>query len=214
MGICYVVGAGDCQGVTVTPQENDYIIAADAGLTALRQWGITPHLAVGDFDSLSAVPADVSVLRFPVRKDETDTQLAVEEGLKRGYKHFALLGGTGGRTDHTLANLQLLTYLAARGCRGVLLGGGVAATVIADGASWRMQQETGTVSVFCFSDTATGVSIEGLDYTAADITLTKELPGGVSNAFVGQEATVHVERGALLIWWEWQVQENALKCLE
>lgn len=213
MGICYVVGAGDCTGVTVIPKEDDYVIAADAGLVALREWDVTPHLAVGDFDSLVAVPTEVPTLQFPVRKDETDTMLAVEEGRKRGFRRFALLGGMGGRTDHTLANLQLLTFLARRGCRGVLLGNGVAATVIADGESFCMQQESGTISVFCCGDTATGVSIQGLNYTAENISLTGEMPLGVSNAFIGKKATISVKKGALLIWWEWQEEKTALACL-
>lgn len=214
MGICYIVGAGNTDGVRIAPGEGDLVIAADAGWLALREWGILPHLAVGDFDSLGDAPAGVPVVRHPVRKDETDMALAVEEGLARGYRQFALLGGVGGRTDHTLANLQLLTGLARRGCKALLLGADCAAMAVSAGASWRMRQETGTVSVFCLGREARGVTVTGLSYEAQEITLTDDCPLGVSNAFIGAEAAVQVADGTVLVWWEPDGTENALKCLE
>lgn len=214
MGLCYVVGAGDTRDMTLSPRDGDLLIAADAGWLALKERGLAPHLAVGDFDSLGAVPEGVPVVRHPVCKDETDMALAVAEGRRRGYDRFVLLGGTGGRTDHTLANLQLLTWLAHEGCRGLLLGPSSAATVIGDGGCWQMQQAAGTVSVFCQGDTAAGVTLRGLRYGLTDAVLTNDIPLGVSNAFTGAPASVRVKQGTLLIWWEPDAPENALKCLE
>ena len=63
-------------------------------------------LAVGDFDSLGHVPKIEKTICHPVDKDDTDTALALAEGMKRGYRNFIIYGGLGGRLDHTVANLQ------------------------------------------------------------------------------------------------------------
>ena len=96
-GICYVVGAGEFCPRGLTPGPGDLVIAADGGYGQLKQWGMSPHLAVGDFDSLGRVPEDVEVVRHPVRKDDTDMMLAVQEGLARGCGRFLIYGGLGGR---------------------------------------------------------------------------------------------------------------------
>ena len=110
---CCIFGAGD-YGAMPRPELDGrcFLIAADGGYGQLKQWGMSPHLAVGDFDSLGRVPEDVEVVRHPVRKDDTDMMLAVQEGLARGCGRFLIYGGLGGRLDHTLANLHILAFLA------------------------------------------------------------------------------------------------------
>lgn len=214
MGICFIVGGGDTRVLPPPIGPEDRLIAADAGYTPLAQKGLVPHLLLGDFDSLQTVPGGIPVQRYPVKKDATDMALALREGRRWGYTRFALYGAAGGaRADHTLANLQLLAGLAAGGCRGVLVGDGFAATVITDGGVWRMTQAAGTVSVFCLGDTATGVTLTGLRYLLTDGRLVSTVPLGVSNAFAGGEASVTVRHGTLLVWWETDRAENALKCL-
>ena len=48
-GICYIVGAGDWFEMDFRPAENDFVIAADAGLRYLEQVGIPADLVIGDF---------------------------------------------------------------------------------------------------------------------------------------------------------------------
>ena len=75
---------------------------------------------VGDFDSLGQVPEGENIVRHPVMKDDTDMMLAVKLGLERGYTRFHIYGGMGGRTDHTIANIQTLAYIAGRGASAFL----------------------------------------------------------------------------------------------
>ena len=41
-------------------------------------------------------------------KDESDTQLAVDHLPRMGVKKIIIAGATGGRLDHTFANIMLL----------------------------------------------------------------------------------------------------------
>lgn len=117
MPTCYVVGAGDFTPRGFAPGPGDLVIAADGGYRALYSLGYTPDLLLGDFDSLGdlPLPADLPVLRFPVRKDDTDAGLALRHGLDLGFRDFALYGCAGGRVDHLLANFQSMARVSRLG---------------------------------------------------------------------------------------------------
>lgn len=197
---CYIFGAGEFIALRDLPAEGDYVIAADGGWLACQKARIQPDLLLGDFDSLQDVPQFPHVERVPVEKDDTDMMLAIKRGLALGHKEFHMYGGMGGsRTDHTIANLQSLLYLANRGARGWLHGDGELYTAIRDGDVTFPARESGILSVFCLGADAQGVTIRGGQYEVESGTLSAEFPLGVSNHFVGKEIAVSVAQGSLLI---------------
>ena len=102
MKTCYIFGALDCSVPDFTPQENDLIIAADGGYSTLKKLNIKPDLVVGDFDSLGNVPENEHIIKHPVKKDDTDTLLAVKIGLEKGYKNFRLYTDEYAKDAHKL----------------------------------------------------------------------------------------------------------------
>ena len=203
-GICYIVGAMSLTpDLRPYPTQGDYVIAADLGFDSLMAYGVSPDLAVGDFDSLGHRPSHPNVIQLPAEKDDTDMVYAIRKGLALGYRRFVLLGGVGGRLEHTLGNLQLLDWLACQGGQGFLAGEKTAATCIRDGMSVTFPPSmTGYLSVLCNSGRAEGVDLTGLKYPLNGYTLTGSFPLGVSNQFLGQEASVSVKQGSLLLIWE------------
>ena len=197
---CVIFGAGSYYGMAYRPGMGDLVIAADGGWRYCRQEGIEPALLLGDFDSLAEVPSFDHIRRVPVEKDDSDMMLAVKEGLARGEREFHLYGGMGGaRSDHTLANMQGLLYLAMHGGRGWLYGNRERYTVIRNESIAFPAQEQGIMSVFCLGADAEGVSITGAQYPLSDAALTAAFPLGVSNHFIGKPITVSVRSGSLLI---------------
>ena len=197
---CYIFGAGSFYGLDRCPRADDFIIAADGGWLACRKTGITPDLLLGDFDSLSTRPDFPNILRVPVEKDDTDMMLAIKRGLERGETLFHLYGGMGGqRTDHTVANLQALLYLADHGAEGWLHGRGERWTAIRDGSIVFPARPEGILSVFCVGPDAEGVTIRGAQYPLEGAILTASVPLGVSNHFIGQDIMVEVIHGSLLL---------------
>ena len=203
-GICYVVGAMSLSpDLRPYPVQGDFVIAADRGFDSLMAYGVRPDLAGGDFDSLGYRPNHPNVIQLPTEKDDTDMVYALRKGLELGYLRFILLGGVGGRLEHTLGNLQLLDWLASQGGQGFLVGEKTAATCIRDGRRILFPASmSGGLSVLCGSGTAEGVDLIGLKYPLDKHTLTSQVPLGLSNQFLGQEATVSVETGSLLLLWE------------
>ena len=189
---CFIIGAGSFYGLPVPVRDTDTVIAADGGWRVCRELSLTPELLV---------PDAAGTLVLPREKDDTDMIRAVKEGFAWGETEFHLLGGMGGRrTDHTLANMQTLAYIARHGGRGWLYGSGERFTAICDGGEIMLPaKKSGILSVFCLGADAEGVTIQGAQYPLADAALTADFPLGVSNHFTGKAVRVAVRRGCLLI---------------
>ena len=201
--ICYVVGAMSLSlSLRPCPAPGDYVIAADRGYDSLMAYGVNPDLVVGDFDSLGEVPNHPNVIQLPAEKDDTDMVFALRQGLDLGYRRFVMLGGVGGRLEHTLGNLQLLDWLASQGAQSFLAGEKTVATAVRNGTLTFPAAMSGYLSVLCNSGTARGVTLRGLKYPLERYTMTGSFPLGVSNQFLGQPASVSVEDGCLLLLWE------------
>ena len=201
MGSCVIFCAGSFHALAAPLQADDFVIAADGGLAHVQKLGIIPNGILGDFDSLGYIPGDSTV--FPVEKDDTDAMLAVRKGLELGYRQFYLYGALDGpRLDHTVANFQTLQFLADHGAVGYLIGKDYMVTVLKDGALRFSPSCTGIFSVFCMGADAAGVTIRGGKYGAENVTLSAGFPLGVSNHFLGNEVTISVEAGSLLVLWD------------
>lgn len=201
MGKCIIFCAADFHGLLAPLQPDDFIIAADGGLTHTQKLGIAPNGILGDFDSLGYTPEGSTV--FPVEKDDTDAMLAVRKGLELGYREFYLYGSLDGpRLDHTVANFQTLQFLCDHGAFGYLIGRDYIVTALNDGSVRFPASCTGIFSVFCMGKDAEGVTIHGGKYDAEDVTLSAGFPLGVSNHFEGKEVTISVKNGSLLILWD------------
>ena len=205
--ICYVVGA---YGFTerITPREGDYIIAADGGYEALTRQGITPNCVMGDFDSLGYTPVHDNICVHPAEKDDTDTRLAVEYGYSLGYRKFLIFGGIGGRLDHTLANMQTLLGLTRMGAEAYLIGEGKIIGVTENGSYTFSGTESGYLSLFPADGRVSGVYLTGLKYTLNNGELFSDRALAVSNEFIGQKATVRVDRGAVYMVWYQEFEDR------
>lgn len=199
--ICYIVGAGNTDNIILAPGKDDFVIAADAGFKVLEMIGVEADLVVGDFDSLGNIPKHEHILQHPAEKDDTDMILAVNEGLRIGFKTFVIYGGLGGRLDHTYANIQTLSYLTSQGATGYLVGEGIVITALKNATINFDKNLKGMISIFCHGDTAKGVYLNGLKYPLHNATLTCNVPLGVSNEFIGYESSVTVKDGTLVIMW-------------
>ena len=198
---CIIFCAGGFDTLASPIEKEDMVIAADGGVHHTAALGITPQNVLGDFDSLGYIPAGAEV--FPIEKDDTDAMLAIKKGLALGCDEFILYGSLDGdRLEHTVANFQALQYLADRGAKGVLVGLHQIVTLIQNESVSFPAHFDGYLSVFCMGADATGVSIRNLHYNVENTILTAGFPLGVSNRFVGKEATINVENGSLLLIWE------------
>ncbi len=203
--VCYIFGAGEFSPCEITLTDNDLVIAADGGYDHLIHMGLRADVALGDFDSVTSYEIWEDNIcekyTYPPEKDDTDMMLAIKLGLSKGFRFFAIYGGLGGRLDHTLANIQALSYLAAKGAQAILYHEDYELTVIKNSSFILPKDLTGYVSVFSLSDKSENVSIKGLKYQIEGATLSNTFPLGVSNEAIGKKGIISVEKGILLILW-------------
>ena len=207
-GKCIIIGAGDLTMGELSVQEEDFVIAVDGGLSYCGILEVEPDLILGDFDSVSeqeklaieALQAEIPdrIVELPVEKDDTDMLAALKHGLALGYRDFRIYAGTGGRFDHTLANIQCLLYLKNHDATGYLVDGTGMILVLQNEAVHLNKKLEGTMSLFALGKEAKGVTIQGMKYTLEDYTLTNDYPIGISNEFIGEEACISVEDGELV----------------
>lgn len=197
---CVVLGGGPIAEEDVALiRPEDTIWAADAGLRAARRFGLHPLLCLGDWDSCPAPQRAQELICLPAEKDDTDMHYAARLLIDRGFREALLLGGIGGRLDHTLANLSTLLFLARAGISGWLVGEGAAATVLCEGTIRLPRRENCYFSVFPAEGGAQGITLSGTKYPLSDAQLTAQFPLGVSNEILEDWAQITVQSGALYL---------------
>lgn len=185
----------------------DRLIAADGGLHHMQALGLRrPDVLIGDLDSIEPAEAEAvraaggRVERFPVRKDQTDLELAVHlaraEGAAAGSSggDILIFGALGGRWDQTLANLLLLAHPEFRDARLRLVDGAQQIYLVQRRAVIEGQPGD-TVSLISLQGDARGVTTEGLEYPLRGGTLPFGSTLGISNVLVGRQGSVAVEEG-------------------
>lgn len=179
------------------------VIAADSGLDHALGSGLYADLVVGDMDSVDAgVLAEAEAAgtvaeQYPVAKDETDLQLAMDQALALEPRRITVVSGDGGRLDHLLGTVGLLASSRYAGVEVEAWLGSAFVTVVRDEAT--LHGEPGDlVTLLPVHGPARGVTTEGLAYPLADEDLEAGTTRGVSNELVGTACTVRLRSGTLL----------------
>ncbi len=206
-GKCIVIGAGDLTLGEIAVAEDDFVIAVDGGLSYCGILELEPDLIIGDFDSVSEEEERAierleqqlpeRVRRLPREKDDTDMLAALKEGLARGYRQFHIYAGTGGRFDHTFANIQCLLFLKNHDAVGYLVDGTGMMLVIKNETVHFQKGLKAYLSLFSLVGESRGITIKGMKYPLDNATVTNDFPIGISNEFLGEEALVTVTDGVL-----------------
>lgn len=184
-------------------EKSDYIIAADGGVKLLIEHRVTPDLIVGDFDSAPkglwhSVYSDIPVVTFPKEKDYTDTELAILEALKRPCETICILGGTGTRLDHTLANMMLLQRIEASGIHGIILDDHNCITVLIEGQYDVSKEEWSFFSLVPLTDILV-VSLEGFKFPLDHAKIAQASTVTISNEFLASTGVVNIHEGRALL---------------
>ncbi len=187
-------------------QDGDWIVGADGGAGRALAWGLVPHLVIGDMDSL--LDEDQAVLeahgcRFvehPRAKDETDLELALRHAAREGAQEIVVLGALGGRLDHTLANVLLLTLPVLDGVSVRIADGMGETLLLRGGRAVTLRGSAGDlVSLLPLGGDARGVTTSGLAWALRGDTLRFGFSRGVSNEMTSHEAHIELEQGLLVV---------------
>lgn len=182
----------------------DLIIGVDGGLKHLEKMAIQPTIMMGDFDSIESLEfykkifPKAEIQTFEIRKDYTDSELAVRKLTEMKAERAILLGVTGNRLDHTLANISLLKVLYDAGVKGSIVNEDNVIHYTEDKLD--LEAEIGTnMSILPMSDKVTGIYLDGFEYPLENATLTYGSTTGISNVFAKEEASIRIESGRIVV---------------
>ena len=194
-------------GQLVEINQYSEIIAADHGLIAGDHLNLPLDFIVGDFDSVPKEIVDkyqrnnVPIITFPIEKDKTDTELAIDLAIQQRPKSIDIVGATGSRLDHTLANMYLLTNS---------LNKGIEAYIIDANNKFYLKKETFTIqksnqygdyiSFLPFHGDVKGLSLKGFKYPLDNVTLSAGESICISNELIDDTGEIHFTEGTLMVF--------------
>jgi thiamine pyrophosphokinase len=180
------------------------IICADVGARHCLNIDVSPEVVIGDFDSLNPSLAESLARRgtrisgYPPEKDQTDTQLALEYALSLEPEEIRIFGALGGRIDHTLANMSILKIALDQGVPARLIDEWSEILLTRDRCV--LEGEEGqTVSLFPFTTSVTGLTLQGFAYPLENDVMEVGRPYGISNVLTGNQGVISLSDGILLV---------------
>ncbi|CAM3305054.1 thiamine diphosphokinase [Brevibacillus invocatus] len=186
-------------------QEHDVLVGVDRGAWFLIENGISPHLSIGDFDSVTQEEKDQIKSSSqqmtdcdPIMKDLTDTEMALHWAINQEPDEILMIGVLGSRFDHTLANVHLLAKgLHARiSCR--IIDAFNEIRLITD-ACTVSQDDFAHLSLLPLSQEVTGITLEGFQYPLENATLRIGDTLGISNILIEPIGRISLKTGQLLV---------------
>ncbi|MEE1227378.1 MAG: thiamine diphosphokinase [Lachnospiraceae bacterium] len=201
----------------------DRRIAADSGLDSYEKLGILPTDVLGDFDSLKnrellekCQNEDIGIRTYPVRKDYTDTHIALKFAMElieqdrkaRGTSEeeygedlVELLGATGTRLDHTMANIGLLSKMAEHGIIAKIYDANNQISFWHGPKTLTIEREEDFkyISLIPCSREVTGITLKGFSFPLEDASLGRYESMGISNEIVDPRAQLSFDSGELLL---------------
>lgn len=183
-------------------------IGVDRGVVYLMEESIPIYAAFGDFDSISdeelhTIEEKTGIIkRYKPEKDETDMELALLWAIKEGATVIRLFGATGGRLDHTIANLQLLLREAIDNKNievEIIDKQNNVAVVQAGSHTLKKRSEYKYISFFPFSTKIVGLTLEGFKYPLVRRNLPASSTLCISNELIRETGTFSFDEGILMI---------------
>lgn len=181
---------------------NPYIICADGGANFTRKLGIMPNVILGDMDSISSETTEfyknIKFCYFPQKKDQTDTELAIDHAIQNGATEVTILGALGSRMDHSLGNIYLLTRFLDAEVEGKIVNENNSICLI--NKNKRFEFPIGTViSLLPIGGDVEDINICGFEYPIVHGRMTMNNPYGISNVTNREKQEISFEKGMLLV---------------
>jgi thiamine pyrophosphokinase len=181
-------------------QSTDFIICADGGTRHALTLGLIPNLIIGDMDSLPAnftiSNFDGEVIIFPKDKNETDLELAINHAITLKPDEIIIVAALGGRMDHTLANISLLTNFQTINLK---LNDGLEEIFLCKDQVEVKGRSGDIVSLIPWGGNVEGVKTENLKWKLNNEPLYFDKTRGISNEMISDVATISITKGLLLI---------------
>ena len=203
---CLILSGGTAPGQNMIEkyaQDADLVIGVDGAADIFDRYDWVPDILIGDFDTADAGCVEnlekrgTKVIRLAERKNQTDTEAAVDYALFAGMDELLILGAIGSRMDHTLANISMLVRADKAGASCRIVDEYNELTVSDRDMTLSGEKGQG-VSILPLTGEVC-VSADGLKYPLNKLILGWDSSRGVSNVMTGELAHISISGGYALI---------------
>lgn len=184
--------------ITLDFEGFQHIICADGGHLIAEKLGLTPEYLIGDYDS-SSKPDRPDVILLPMEKDMTDSEAAVDFAVSKGFTDITVLGGLGGRFDHTMGNIGMLAKYCGRLNHLSFVDGQNCVFMAVPGTQKIKKNGYKYLGIISYGSFAENVTLRGVKYPLENYLLPNDTTLGVSNEILNEEAEISFTGGKLLI---------------
>lgn len=185
----------------------DCTIASDSGLEFFRRVDMVPNIVIGDFDSVNPDTLEyfkkkdnIEWTKLNPVKDDTDTEAAIRLAIQKGAESITLLGATGSRIDHMLANIELLGIGLEHKLPIQIVDAHNRIRMIDSGLTIRKDEQFGRfVSLIPYSMSVENVCLKGFKYPLDNYCMRKFNSLGISNEITEDEARISFSDGIMVV---------------
>lgn len=185
----------------------EVIIAADSGMNFLYKNNIMPDVVVGDFDSVDKEALEyfrafenIEIQMLNPEKDDTDTEYAIRYAISKGADSITLIGATGTRLDHVMANICLLGIGFEENVEIEIIDKNNRIRLMNHSFSIEKNKQFGKyISLIPFEKVVKGVTLKGMKYNLDDYDMGGYNSLGVSNEIVDDVAEISFKEGVMLV---------------
>ena len=182
--------------LSVSAGDYDLVICADGGYSRAKELGIDADLLIGDYDSMKRPREEVILL--PTEKDMTDSEAAIDLAVNEGCDDITVLGGLGGRFDHTMGNIGMLAKYCGKEAVLRFVDGQNEVGMLPPGEYRLNKGNYKYLGLIAYGGSCEGITLRGVKYPLTDFTLTDETTRGVSNEITEGEAELTFRTGLLM----------------
>lgn len=195
----------------------DTIICADKGYNHGISLGLKPQYVIGDFDSSTLSYTEqiniqkqkkdhatsykpIKIIKLPEEKDFTDTEAALDFAVKNGASYIIILGGLGGRFDHTMGNISLLSKYLTHPDLTIYIQDGQNKIYLLSPGSYRIEKNNFRyISFISFGEFVEKLTVTNVKYPLSNYFLKNNSTLCISNEILNDSCNLSFTSGKLLI---------------
>ena len=206
MSSALIIGSGSNIDKKTFESENikfEYVICADGGLEKTEYLNLTPNIIIGDLDSVNLNVLkryeQTEIVKYPAEKNFTDMELAIEHAVCKGYDEIILIGATGSRLDHSIANILLIEAYHKKSVKIKILDNNNLVQIVTDKMEIQYKKNY-FVSIIPLTDMIEGITLEGFKYPLDDVDVQRGSTLCISNQIVKEKGIISFRKGNALVF--------------
>lgn len=183
----------------------EYVICADGGLEKVEYLKLNPNIIIGDLDSVDKLvlkkylDMNIELIKYPAEKNFTDMELAIEHAVEKGFIDIVLIGASGSRLDHTMANIMLIERYYKIGINIKIIDNNNYVQIVTKDMEI-INKKNCYVSIVPITNSIEGITLIGFKYPLNDVNVKRGSTLCISNQITNEIGRIILQSGTALVF--------------